>query len=119
MRVRLDEVVRNPADLAQLTEAIRAVKGDPAADVREPVAVWDAAAAQYHLFEITDREEQDRHRNRAHHAGQFLVDREGLVRWLSVQATDGVPNHLGHLPKDEELLAAALDLVGSPARVRP
>ena len=118
MRIRLDQIARNPTDLAQLTEAVRSVKGDPAADVREPVPIWDAATVQYHLypFEITDSEEQDRQRNRAHSAGQFLVDREGIVRWLSVQATDGAPNSLGNLPTDEELLAAARALpLSAPA----
>jgi hypothetical protein len=40
------------------SRAIRAVKGDPTADVRAPVPVWDAAAVQYHLysFEIADSE---------------------------------------------------------------
>lgn len=39
--------------------------------------------------------------------GQFLIDRDGIVRWANVEsATDGVEK-VGRFPTDDELLAAA------------
>jgi hypothetical protein len=39
--------------------------------------------------------------------GQFLIDREGIVRWANVELpTDGIAE-VGKFPSDEALLAAA------------
>ena len=44
--------------------------------------------------------------------GQFLVDREGIVRWVNIEgAKDGLAG-LERFPSDEEFLVAARSLVG-------
>ena len=44
--------------------------------------------------------------------GQFLVDRDGIVRWVNIEgATEGLAG-LEKFPTDEELLIAAQRLVG-------
>ena len=41
------------------------------------------------------------------YTGQFLIDRHGLIRWASIECErDGLVG-VGHMPSDEELLAAA------------
>jgi hypothetical protein len=38
--------------------------------------------------------------------GHFLVDADGIVRWVQIEAQDG-PNSLGIFPTAAEMLAAA------------
>jgi hypothetical protein len=38
--------------------------------------------------------------------GQFLVDRDGIVRWAHIECTDGLAG-IGKFPSDQELLAVA------------
>ncbi len=42
-------------------------------------------------------------------AGHFLIDREGTVRWMQVEAGERIGD-LGKFPSDEEILRAARDL---------
>jgi peroxiredoxin len=39
--------------------------------------------------------------------GQFLIDRDGIVRWANVEAPSAGIAQVGKFPSDEELLAAA------------
>jgi len=38
--------------------------------------------------------------------GQFLIDRNGIVRWANVEASEG-PAGVGKFPSPEEVMAAA------------
>jgi hypothetical protein len=57
----------------------------------------------------TEWDMADLDRHRAQRTGQFLVDRDGVVRWVNIE---GAPGHTGvdQMPSDEQLLAAALTL---------
>ena len=44
---------------------------------------------------------------RPYRTGQFLIDREGIVRWVTVEGAEVGPGGLASFPGDEELLAAA------------
>ena len=39
--------------------------------------------------------------------GQFLVDRDGIVRWSNIECAQEGPAGIDKFPTDEELLAAA------------
>jgi hypothetical protein len=55
----------------------------------------------------TEGDMADLERHRAQLTGQFLVDRDGIVRWANIEcARDGLAG-LDQMPSDEELLAAA------------
>jgi hypothetical protein len=44
--------------------------------------------------------------------GQFLVDQDGIVRWVNIEcAKDGLAG-LQKFPTDDDFLAAARDVVG-------
>jgi peroxiredoxin len=58
----------------------------------------------------TDREESERIGAQA--IGQFLVDREGIIRWVNLETTGDAPAGAGMFPSDEELLAAARQVAG-------
>ncbi len=56
------------------------------------------------------RDWSDRHG--AQLIGQFLVDRDGIVRWINIEgATEGLAG-LEKFPTDEEFLIAARQLAG-------
>jgi hypothetical protein len=56
-------------------------------------------------YEITEADAADS--LRANRMGQFLVDREGIVRWTRIEGAEVGPGGLASFPGDEELLAAA------------
>ena len=53
----------------------------------------------------TDQAEMQRHQ--AQFVGQFLVDRDGIVRWVNVECAQEGLAGLAKFPTDEEVLAAA------------
>ena len=111
MRFRLDEIAVSPADLSELTAAVRATQRDPTAGVEQPLSNWDFITVQRRLYpyEMTESEQQEWtqwSRNRLLSTGQFLIDRDGVVRWARVQKTFDSPSGLGNYTSEEELLAA-------------
>jgi hypothetical protein len=63
--------------------------------------------ARHDGYDVTGADEADAARHGAQLVGQFLVDREGVVRWANVEcARDGIEG-LGKLPSEEEVLASA------------
>jgi hypothetical protein len=58
-------------------------------------------------FEETDSEHGEKVRHQVQFTGQFLLDREGIVRWSNIEcAKEGLAG-IDRFPSDEELLAAA------------
>lgn len=47
------------------------------------------------------------------HAGHFLIDRGGVVRWVRIETPIDDVSRYGQLPTDEELLAAARETLGA------
>jgi peroxiredoxin len=56
-------------------------------------------------YEITEVDAADG--MRSHRPGQFLIDREGIVRWVKIEGAEVGPGGLASFPGDEELLEAA------------
>jgi peroxiredoxin len=100
MRVRLDDTAVNPADLSRLKQA---AGGQDELPLLEFVGV----TRRLYPYETTQDEEQDRARNNTLGTGQFLVDREGVLRWARVQSATQLPASLSSTPSEAELLAAA------------
>jgi hypothetical protein len=70
-----------------------------------PSGAWDALDRADGI----DRGEhtQDMERHQIQHIGQFLIDRDGVIRWTNIEGErDGVEG-LDRFPTDNELLAAA------------
>lgn len=58
-------------------------------------------------FPKTEADQADSDRHQAQFTGQFLVDRDGIVRWANIEgARDGLAG-LTRFPTEEELLTAA------------
>lgn len=63
-------------------------------------------------FEPTESENAEFQRHQVQFTGQFLVDRDGIVRWANIEcAQDGLAG-IDKFPTDEELLAVARTLSG-------
>jgi hypothetical protein len=63
--------------------------------------------ARHDAYDVTGADEADFARHGAQLTGQFLVDRNGVVRWANVEcARDGIEG-IGKLPPEDEVLAAA------------
>ena len=72
-----------------------------------PDAEAKAALNQLDGFEPTESDSAEAQRHQVQFVGQFLVDREGVVRWANVEcAKEGLAG-IETFPTDEELLAAA------------
>jgi peroxiredoxin len=110
MRVHLEHIALNPGDLAKLRAAVQGTQREP----EQPMPVWDFIHMQRRLYpyEMTEREQQEWANNKTLGVAQFLVDRDGLVRWTRVQGVAQPPAGLGDYPSEAELLAAAQALSG-------
>jgi peroxiredoxin len=91
-----------------IEEAVRTTRVNPTGELPEPLPVRDASAALSRLdaFEPTPTDREDAARPILQFLGQFLVDREGLIRWTNVECAAAGLSGLGQFPADEELLTA-------------
>ena len=111
--------VPQPALTPEITQAVASKYVDLARELQIPAT--DQAGIRSALchkdgFEPLPAEQKDRRdwseRYGAQLIGQFLVDREGIVRWINIEgATEGLAG-LEKFPTDEEFLVAAQQLVG-------
>jgi hypothetical protein len=58
-------------------------------------------------YRVTPADSADFERHQAQLAGQFLIDREGIVRWVNVECAGEGLDGLDRLPSEAEVLAAA------------
>lgn len=89
--------------------AIESGAAELARELRLPVTEGGALQAIAGLdgFQVTAEDEADFERHQIQFTGQYLVDREGIVRWASIEcARDGLTG-LDKFPTDEELFEAA------------
>lgn len=94
---------------ADIEEAFRAARINPSGELPAALPIREASAALSRLdgYEPTSTDRDDAGRPSLQFLGQFLVDREGIVRWTNVEcAREGLAG-LGQFPTDAELLAAA------------
>ncbi len=115
MRARLDEIAVSPKDLSELTASVRAAQKDPTAGAEQPLPISDFIVMERHLhpYEMTESEQQEWtqwSRNRMLSTAQFLIDRDGIVRWARVQRGSDFPAGFGNYPSEEELLDAVRTL---------
>jgi peroxiredoxin len=114
MRVEIDKTAVTESDLAELRSASQGITGeldDRAGDGKE-LPLWDFVFMQRRLYpyELTEREQREWSFTLG--TGQFLIDREGVVRWTKVQGTSAPPGGLSHFANQAELLAAVRTVTG-------
>jgi len=101
-----------PPVTAELLQAIETVPINPAGVLPAPLPVVAAGAALARLdgYEPTETDRRDEARQFVQLVGEFLIDREGIVRWHHIEcAREGLAG-LGVFPSEAELLDAARGL---------
>ena len=99
-RIQVDEA---------MMAAVSAVRINPTGELPEPMSPEQASAALDHAegYQRTEAVARDIERQWPLVKAQFLVDREGIVRWANVECeADGLAG-IGKFPADDEILAAA------------
>lgn len=104
--------VPRPAPTPELMKAIETTRINPTGEFPEPVPIPEAAAAMSKLDGYTENETDraEMERQWPQLKGQFLIDRDGIVRWANIEcAQEGVAG-LGKFPSADEILTAARGL---------
>jgi peroxiredoxin len=111
--------VPQPALTPDILQAVASAHLDLARELKIPAtdldgiksALCDRDGFQPAATELKDRRDWSE-KHGGQFTGQFLVDRDGVVRWVNIEgATEGVAG-LEKFPTDEEFLVAARRLVG-------
>ena len=98
-----------PTSTPEFMKALETTRINPTGEFAEPRPVMEIAAAisqaDGYVENQVDKAEMDRQWPQL--KGQFLIDRDGIVRWANVEcATEGLPG-IGKFPSPDEILAAA------------
>jgi hypothetical protein len=100
--------VPKPDLTPQLMEAVGQILVNPSGELPAPVRLEEAAGMLDKLdgFQRTAADQRD-----AEHflqlEGQFLIDRDGVIRWANIECAQEGPAGMGKFPTVDELLAAA------------
>jgi peroxiredoxin len=92
----------------QMVQALAAVKINPTGELPQTMNVFEAAPVlnQIDGYTPNDTDQRDLERQGAQVKGQFLLDRNGVVRWSNVEcANDGLAG-FGRFPTEDEFLGA-------------
>ena len=106
--------VPQPPLSAEIAQAVSARHLDLARDLNIPATNMTeikSALCEIDGFDPVQAEQQDRRdwseQHGAQMIGQFLIDREGIVRWANIEGAEAGLAGLEKFPSDEEILAAA------------
>lgn len=98
-----------PAATPEFMKEMATVQINPNGEFPEPLPIMEAAMAtgEKDGYTQTDTDKAELERQWPQLKGQFLIDRDGIVRWANVEcATEGLAG-VGKFPSDEEILTAA------------
>ena len=89
-------------------KAMETVLINPNGELPEPLPIGQAAVAMAkadgYVETATDKAELDKQWPQL--KAQFLIDRDGIVRWANIECSEGVAA-VGKFPSAEEILTAA------------
>jgi hypothetical protein len=90
-----------------MMQAMSAIRVNPGGELSEAVTLDVVGDALNRLdrFQPTASDQRDAEQQGWQPKGQFLIDRDGRIRWLNIETGD--PAHIGKFPTYEELAAAA------------
>ncbi len=104
--------VPKPAATPELMEAMGSTRINPTGELPEPLPIPQAAVAigQFDSYTNTPTDQAEMQRQWPQLKGQFLIDRDGIVRWANIEcAVEGLAG-VGKFPTDGEILAAVREL---------
>lgn len=101
--------VPRPIPTPEFMEALASARVNPTGDLPAPLPVMEAAQAVAQLdgYAGTKTDQTEMERQWPQLKAQFLIDRDGIVRWANIEcATEGAAG-VGKFPPDELILGAA------------
>ena len=92
----------------ELIQMVGEVHINPSGELSEPMTIDKASDALNRLdgYQPTASDRRDGEQQLAQLKGQFLIDRDGLIRWANLECGRDGPAGLGKFPTYEELLEA-------------
>lgn len=97
-----------PASTPELMKGLETTPINPDGVFPEPLPITQAAMtlskADGYVENPTDKSEAERQWPQL--KGQFLIDRQGIVRWANIECADGLAG-MGKFPSPDEIIAAA------------
>jgi peroxiredoxin len=101
--------VPRPEPTPDMMQVVATLKINPTGELPEPLPVMAAAAAldQRDGFRRTETDEREMQTTFTQMKGQFLIDRDGIVRWANIECGKEGLSGLGKFPTHEELVTAA------------
>lgn len=106
--------VPKPAPTPEFTKAFESTRINPDGILPEPLPIVEAAGAVGKLdgYAENETDHADMERQWPQLKGQFLIDRDGIVRWANIEcAAEGLAG-IGKFPSRDEILTAARTLLG-------
>jgi peroxiredoxin len=100
--------IPKPTPTPEFMQALQTTTVNPTGELPGPLPVVEAAAALARLdgYAETATDQVDMQRQWPQLKAQFLIDREGIVRWANIECADGVAG-VGKFPSIDEVAAAA------------
>jgi peroxiredoxin len=101
--------VPRPEPTPELLRAVEQLRINPTGELPEPLPIPAAAAelTRRDGYRLTATDERDGETKFTQMKGQFLIDRNGIVRWAFIECGQEGLSGLGKFPTHEELLTAA------------
>ena len=89
-------------------EVVSARRINPTGELPEALPLWEATKALGRLdgFKPTDTDRDDGKRTWNQSVGEFLIDRDGVVRWLRAEGASAA-DYCAKFPPEEALVSAA------------
>ena len=106
--------VPKPAPTPELMQALETTRINPDGILPEPLPITrrPQPSASSTATPATETDQADMQRQWPQLKGQFLIDRDGIVRWANIECGNEGLAGLGKFPSREEILTAARTLVG-------
>lgn len=100
--------VPRPAPTPEMMQLVQNTYINPTGELPEPLPVPAAQAALSKLdgYQPTPTDQREGESTFTQLKGQFLIDRDGIVRWSHIECSEGISG-LGKFPSHDELLGAA------------
>jgi len=105
--------VPRPEPTPELMEQIATVRINPTGELSEPMPIHSAAQVlnQRDQFQPTATDQREAQSTFTQMKGQFLIDRDGMVRWANFECGREGLSGLGKFPQQDELISAARSVI--------
>jgi peroxiredoxin len=101
-----------PTPTPEFMQAMETTRINPFGDLPEPLPVMRVAeaVAKADGYKENNTDQADMERQWPQLKGQFLIDRDGIVRWSHIECATEGPAGIGKFPSADEIIAAARTL---------